>query len=143
MKGAYGAIPATLEQRDSAIANPVCIALSPYTPVLYERTPFLAEVRYMKSLNEGYRSFPPSILCRNSLAISGYASERTEEEENVELPPSPTLINRNAQTLAYVGVILFLVGTIAAIGLVSRKIAFATIFAFMLGLAIAIVFLPL
>jgi hypothetical protein len=69
--------------------------------------------------------------------------ETTEERLEVELPPSPTLINRNAQSLVYLGVILFFVGAIAAIGLVSRKVVFAIIFALMLGLAIAIVFLPL
>ena len=69
--------------------------------------------------------------------------ETTEEPSEVELPPSPTLINRNAQNLVYLGVILFFVGAIAAIGLVSRRVVFAIIFALMLCLALAIVFLPL
>ncbi|MDY6782341.1 MAG: hypothetical protein SW833_07285 [Cyanobacteriota bacterium] len=70
-------------------------------------------------------------------------SDNAEETARDELPSSPTLLNNNAQSLVYLGVILFFIGIIAAIGLVNRRIAFGGIFALMVCAAIAIVFLPL
>jgi hypothetical protein len=65
-------------------------------------------------------------------------TENTTEERSVVEPPTPpSLINRNAQNIVYLGVFLLLLGIIAAIGLVSRKIVLALILTLMLSLAIA------
>lgn len=115
--------------------------------------PFMSQPTFLPSTS-GYRSDNSASVahfcqvsgetCIVSARLIAYAQrEVTEERSSVEPPSSPSLINRNAQNIVYLGVLLLLLGVIAAIGLVSRKVVLAVIFALMLSLAIAALLLPI